>query len=38
MDTLAFVVYGVVGALNGINGMGLGALALVVALVIVWKK
>jgi len=38
MDTFASFVGVMVSALNGINGMGLGALALVVALVIAWKK
>jgi len=38
METALGVVNGLIGAVNGINGMGLGALALIVALLVIWKK
>jgi hypothetical protein len=38
MEAISAAIGGVIGAVNGINGMGLGALALIVALVMVCKK
>lgn len=38
MEVISGAITGLVAAVNGINGMGLGALALIVALVIVCKK
>lgn len=38
MDMLQDFVKGIVSAVNSINGPGLGALAMILALMVVWKK
>jgi len=38
MEVITGAISGLIGAVNGINGMGLGALALIVALLVILKK
>lgn len=38
MDALLAFVSGMIGAVNKVSGSGLGVLALILALVVVWKK
>jgi len=38
METFLGGINSLIGSVNGINGMGLGALALIVALMVIWKK
>ena len=38
MDTLSILVSGIISSVNGISGPGLGALAIILALVVVMKK